>query len=113
MLVSTIAKEGSVSIVYLSGELNAATEDDLTKLLMGLVNDGSHQIILELSELGYISSNGLRPLLEWTRATQNLSGHRKLTLCCMQEFVRTVFEATGFDRKFPVHDTLEEAIESF
>ncbi len=113
MLDFSIAKEDNVSIVYLSGELNALNAGNVSKLLIDLVNEGSYQIILEVSELTYITSNGLRPLLEWLEVTKNASGNRRLAVCNMPEFVKTVFEITGFDRKFPTFDNTESALNTF
>ena len=113
MLDLSIAKEDKVSIVYLSGELNALTAGQVSKLLVDLVNEGSYQIILELSELTYITSNGLRPLLEWLEVTKSVSGNRRLAVCSMPEFVKTVFEITGFAHKFPTFDSTESALNTF
>ena len=113
MLNTTIAKEGDVCVVYLAGELSATTEDELTKLLLGLASDGNQQLILDLSEIGYLSSNGLRPLLAWLGATKTSSGKRCLAVCGLQEFVQAVFHTTGFDRKFPTYDTVDSALGSF
>lgn len=113
MLNTTIAKEGDISVVYLTGELSATTEDELSKLLLGLASDGIHQIILDFTEIAYISSNGLRPLLAWLEATKGASGKRRLAVCGLQEFVQSVFQITGFERKFPTYDTLDAALGSF
>lgn len=113
MLQCTVAKEGNINIIYLMGELDASTSDQLSKLLSNFITEGSHQIILEMSELNYVSSNGLRPLLQWAQSTQQVSDKRKLTVCNMQEFVRSVFTATGFDVKFPTFDSTEAALRSY
>lgn len=113
MLYPTIVKEGEVNIIYLSGELTASTSDELTRLFKDLIADNGNQVVLEMSGLTYISSNGLRPLLEWLDGTKNSPGKRKLVLCCLQKFVAQVLSATGFDRKFPVFDSLEAAMSEF
>ena len=113
MLNTTIAKEGDISVVYLDGELTATTEDELTKLLLGRASDGNNRLILDLSEIGYLSSNGLRPLLSWLDATKSSSGKRRLAVCGLQEFVQSVFQITGFDRKFPIYDSIDSALGCF
>ncbi len=111
MLNSTIAKEGSANIIHLEGELSAITAEELGKLLMGLVDEGRHRIVLDLGALTYVSSDGLKPLLEWREKTRKLEGGARLVVCCLQQFVKTVFEVTGLSSAFPAYDTLEAAID--
>lgn len=113
MLNSTIVKEGDISIVYLSGELSASTEEELSKLLLSLASDGSYRVILDLGEVSYLSSNGLKPFQKWLDATKGVSGKRRLAVCGMQEFVQSVFRITEFDRKFPTYDTVDRALSTF
>ena len=113
MFNSTIAKEGDINIVYLSGRLDAATAEDFTKILVDLASEGSNRIVLEMSDLKYISSNGLQPFLTWLDATRDQATGRQLAICCLQEFVKSVFEISGFDRKFPTFQSLESALETF
>ncbi len=113
MLNFSIANEGTVVIVYLAGDLDASCSDDFSKVLLDLVRNGSNHIILDMLEVSYISSNGLKPLLDWLDATKNVSGKRHLVLCNLQEFVREVFRVTEFDRKFPIYDNDDLARNSF
>ena len=113
MLNCSILKEGDVNIVYLEGELDASTSCDLSKILVDFVNEGMHQVILDMGGLTYISSNGLRPLLEWLDATRNVSGKRKMALCGLQEFVNDVFKVTEFNLKFPIYDNADIALCDF
>ena len=65
-------------------ELNESLQNDLT---------GIDELILDLSELNYISSAGLRVILA-TQKIMNTQG--TMTVCNVQEIVMEVFEATGF-----------------
>ena len=113
MLTTTVAKEGKINIIYLSGQLDVLTCDQLTKLLIDVTDPETCYIVLELSKLDYISSNGLRPFLEWLEVSKDACRERKLVVCNLQKFVRTVFSITGFDRKFPLFDSLESALDCF
>lgn len=113
MLNFSISNEGNVTIVYLVGELDASNADDFSKAFIDLVRTGSNHVIMDMTEVSYISSNGLRPLLEWLDATKNASGNRQLALCNLQEFVRDVFRVTEFDRKFPIYDNEDIARNAF
>ena len=113
MLNCSISKEGEVNLVFLVGELDAITAEELSKVLTDCVSEGVYQIVLEMSQVSYVSSNGLRPLLEWLDATRNATGKRKLALSGLQPFLREVFAVTEFDRKFPIYDNADAALESF
>ena len=113
MLNCSILKEGDINLVYLEGELESTGAGELSKTLLEFVGDGMHQIVLDMTSVTYISSNGLKPLLEWLDATRNISGKRKLAVCGLQEFPRRVFEVTEFDRKFPIYDNADAALRAF
>ena len=92
----TIAIEATdrAHIVGLRGQLNsgnaAATEADV----LGLVDGGARQIVLDFSALDYISSAGLRVVLVLAKRLKAESG--KLVLYGMQPHVREVFDISGF-----------------
>jgi anti-sigma B factor antagonist len=109
----SLSNEGDVAVVYIVGELDASGADDFSKALQEVVRDGSAYIIVNMTEVSYVSSNGLKPLLTWPAATKASSGKRQLALCNLQEFVREVFRVTEFDRKFPIYDSEDQAINAF
>ncbi len=110
MFNATVTKEGTVNVIYLVGKLNIATADDFINTLKGLVTTDSNEIVLEMSELTYITSDGLKTLLVWLEATSQVTGKKRLAVCNLQQFVKLIFEYSGFDKKFPVFDSLNEAL---
>ena len=100
MFNTAVAKERNVNIVYLSGELNADSAEQFSKLLDGFIKNDSHQIVLELGDLKYVSSNGLKPLIDWAKKTNKVVTNRRLVICKMGDFVGTVFSITGLDTKY-------------
>ena len=113
MLNFSISNEGNVVVMYLTGELDATSAEDFSKALLDVAREGENNIIVDMAEVSYISSNGLRPLLDWLAATKNASGKRQLAFCSLQEFVREVFSVTEFDRKFPIYDDETVALGAF
>ena len=62
--------------------------------LFECIENGTQRLILDFQDLDYISSAGLRVIL---KATKNLkSAEGKLVLCAMQDYVKEVFEISGF-----------------
>jgi anti-sigma B factor antagonist len=79
--------------LFLSGRLDTATAPQFERKIKQVGNDIT-ELTIDLSDLTYISSMGLRLLLQ-TQKALNESG-RKLIIKNMNESIREVFEMTGF-----------------
>ena len=79
--------------VGLSGRLDTVTAPDLEAQLKGCL-EGVSELILDLNELEYISSAGLRVLHATHKSLS--AGGRRLVIRGANDLVREVFEVTGF-----------------
>lgn len=104
-------KTGSVMVLEISGKLDAVTAPDLEKEIVGLIEGGDVQLCLDLSDLMYISSAGLRVMLMAAKKIRQKEG--KIVLCALQDQIREVFDIAGFTPLFPISDTRAEAIDEF
>lgn len=91
----TITKKqnGTTLEIALEGRLDTTTSPELEKELNGVL-DGVEELIMDFSNLEYISSAGLRVLLSAHKA---LHGKGKMKVVNPNEIVQEVFEVTGFD----------------
>ncbi|MGN1150622.1 MAG: STAS domain-containing protein [Lachnospiraceae bacterium] len=87
-----IAKESESLTMKLGGRLDTTTAPELEKAFEENM-DVSKDLILDMKELEYISSAGLRVLLA-AQKKMNQSGKMKLT--GVSDEVMEVFEITGF-----------------
>ncbi len=78
--------------MHISGRLDTATAPELEKAIAGLEDDVK-RLTLDMREVAYISSAGLRVLLGAQKKMSRLGG-MKLTDVC--EGVMDVLEMTGF-----------------
>ena len=85
-------QDGSKLVIALEGRLETTTAPDLEKELKTSL-DGVTDLTLDLTNLDYISSAGLRVLLS-THKTMMKQGQMKLTNA--SDIVKEVFEVTGF-----------------
>ena len=85
-------KDGKTLVVKLVGRLDTHTSPELTESLKGDLDD-IEELTLDLSELIYVSSAGLRVILA-TQKIMNKQGSMKVIN--VQDIVMEVFEATGF-----------------
>ena len=95
-------------ILQPTGRLDSLTSQDLQNELSQRISGGDTAILLDLKDLEYISSAGLRVLLLAGKELKAKNG--QLSLCALKENVREVFEVSGFISLFPVHNSVDEAI---
>ena len=79
-------------IIVVEGRLDTTTAPTLEKTINENVNNTKH-LVLDLKELKYISSAGLRVLLS-AQKKMNLNGSMKVINVC--EEIMEIFEMTGF-----------------
>ncbi len=89
------------------GRLDAVTVPALEAVIAEQLNAGHINVVVDLAEVSYISSSGLRALLSARRRAQAGSG--EVVLCAMNDRVREVFEMIGFDNLFRIFSTPAEA----
>ena len=104
----TQTQQDGIVILGLKGRLDSNTSDDFEKKLLGLILAGETRLVLDFKELDYISSAGLRVLLKAAKELKRNNG--RLAFCCLKDYIREIFELSGFVSFFPIHATLEESL---
>lgn len=107
--VTTRDSEG-VTIVNVSGRMDAATSRDVETSLNALYDQGIKKIVFNGAELTYISSSGLRVILASLKKLRQNGG--EMALASLQPAPLEVIRMTGFDRIFTIFDTPEQAVSS-
>ena len=102
-----ITNEEGLTVVKVSGRLDATTAPDFEKRMTELIGGGSRKMALDLSVLEYISSAGLRGILGTTKRLKAENG--KLVLCGPSGVVQEVITLSGFSSFLPICKTVEEA----
>jgi anti-sigma B factor antagonist len=103
-------KHDQFHVFKLNGRLDSNTAMGFEQKLFECIENGTRRMILDFEQLDYISSAGLRVIL---KATKNLKGAQgKLVLCAMQDYVKEVFEISGFDSFLPIVSTMDDAMKS-
>lgn len=93
--------DGTKLTVALIGRLDAATAIDLDKDFAKSLN-GVKNLTIDLAELSYIASAGLRILL---KAQKKMNTQGEMLIKNVQRDVREVLEMTGFARLLTIEDT--------
>ena len=103
-------KEKDALVISLKGRLDAVTTPGLEKDLTALLASGERILVLDLGDLDYISSAGLRTILTVTKRLREKQG--RLLLASLKSVVREVFDISGFSSIIPVFETVDGAIAS-
>ena len=105
MHISGSAKK-DILIVTVSGKLDSSTAPELAEYFDKQVEEGFHTVILDMKKLDYISSAGLRLILNTSKLLK--SRNQLFTLCRMQDHIREVFEISGFDTFVTISSSLQD-----
>ena len=98
---------GQVYRLAPQGRLDAVTVPALETVIDEQLTARHFRLIIDLAEVGYMSSSGLRALLRARRQAQ--SGGGDVVLCALNERVAEVFEMIGFNNLFRIFPTAAEA----
>ena len=92
-------------VLALTERLDTQTAPDLEKLAVGKIVEGV-KMALDLSELKYISSAGLRVLLMLMKKAKPLGG--TVALIGVGGMVQEILEESGIDTFFTCYDSTED-----
>jgi len=99
-----VARQEGTLIVTVSGRLSSAVADRFKDQLMAELDQTPAALVVDLSELKFITSTGLRTLILAAKRARG-DGY-PIHLCGMAETIHEVFEVSGLLRVFAVHPSL-------
>ncbi len=102
-------RENDTAIFTLNGRLDSNTSPEFDEKITESIENGTRFIVVDCKNLDYITSAGLRILNKTAKKLKQLDG--KIVLCSMEDYVREVFEISGFDTFLPIVPDLEAALE--
>jgi anti-sigma B factor antagonist len=101
------AEEKPIWLVGARGRLDQTLTPQLEQNLLDLLNEGHSRLLVDLTEVEYINSGGLRCLVSaWRRARQQ---EGSLSLCGLNPRLSEIFDMVGFDKVFDIYPTCEAA----
>ena len=101
-------RKADAVILALSGKLDATTAKTFEDRILGVINSGIQRLVVDLSQLDYVSSSGLRVIILAAKRLQTVGG--KIVLCSMKDHVRQVFDLAGFSSMLSIYGSRDEAI---
>ena len=100
-------------VVTVSGRIDSATAPDLEKVLLGLIEAGQRNIVINLRETEFISSAGLKALLTALMKVRKMVPPGEVVIAEIRPQLKESFDLVGFDRLFSFYDDNLYAVGSF
>lgn len=100
--------QGSVIIALPKGRIDGLNAEDFENTLKDSVLPEHSRLIIDVSQVDYISSSGLRAILSRAKAMQRQE--RQLCLCSPSEPIGDLFRVSGFDRILNIYETCAAAL---
>ena len=104
-------RQGDTLIAKTDGRVDGANAREFQTALEAAIGDSERAVILDMTELSYISSAGLRVILLTAKTLQNQNA--KFAVCSLSGPIREVFEISGFDKIISIHATQADALAAF
>lgn len=106
-----VKKVDGIAVIELDGEVDAFTCARFRDTLVTVIDEGSPNLIVNMSDVEYIDSSGLGTLVGGLKRASEHQG--KIGLICNSDQIRKVFEITGLERVFPIFSSEADAVEQF
>lgn len=94
---------GDVQLVAVKGRLDQNLTPELEQVLNELLAEGHQRFMVDMGEVSYINSGGLRCLVTAWRKAKKEGGN--VFLFGLQPRVEQVFAMVGFDKVFELYPT--------
>ena len=108
----TSREDGDITILTVNGDLVIGEpETTFKKTVTRLLEEGRINLLVDLSNVGFLDSSGLGALVRALTMSQKEGGQTKLLNAGPQ--VRKLLQMTKLDSVFEIHSDLEAAVSSF
>lgn len=102
------SKHENAVVIKINGRMDAVTAPEFENECNAWLDKGEKAFVIDLGDLEYISSAGLRSILAAAKKLKASQG--SIHFCNLAGMVQEVFSISGFSTMFPIHGTLKEAL---
>ncbi|NOZ13173.1 MAG: STAS domain-containing protein [Acidobacteria bacterium] len=102
-----VSETGNYILLRIEGKLDSTTSMEFGTIAESKAKEKPTNMIIDLSELSYISSSGLRIFLQLAKIVKQ--NGTKLFLAAMQGQVKEIFDLAGFTPYFSIVNSVDEA----
>jgi anti-anti-sigma factor len=102
--------QGKATVLQVSGRMDAESASEFEEACVAGLTGGVKNLVVNVAELSYVSSMGLRAFLQGAKKAQGSGG--AMLLCGMKGMVKEVFDMTHLTPLFPLFDSVDAALAS-
>jgi len=88
--------------------MDAENAPEFEKSCQSWIGQGITSLVVDVGDLDYVSSMGLRSFMSIGKILQDKGG--KLRICRQKGLVKQVFEITRLNSMFPPHESVDAAL---
>lgn len=107
MAVDFERNEGNI-VIQTPARVDSSNALQFQEDMSGVIDTGDAVVVLDMGRLSYISSAGLRVILQVAKTTRRQNAG--FAVCGLSPTVREVFEISGFDQVIAIHPSPGEAL---
>ena len=100
--------ESGRAVVDVSGEVDVHTAPELDAALSDVVENGTYDVVVDLSKVDFLDSTGLGVLVKTLKRVREHSG--SLAVVAASDRIAKVFRITGLDAAITIHDDITQAL---
>jgi len=103
--------DGHIAILHLKGFLDAHTAPDLERAIREVIDMKKYRILVNFSDLSYISSAGLGVFMGFVEEVRENNGDIRMSDMTLKVF--KIFDLLGFPKLYRIFQKEQEALSSF
>ena len=101
----------TVSVMKVKGRIDSDSAPELETALTRLLNDGRNKIVLNLQNVDFLSSAGLRAIVKAYQGAKKSGGD--VRLAAVSEPIEVILRTVGMMQMLKMYPTDQEAMASF
>ncbi len=106
----TVQELNDVELITIKGRVDSVQASQLAQALEAANQRGKYKLVMDMSQLEYMSSAGLRALVTAQRNSQH-HNRGEVVLARVPELIREALDVVGFAAYFKIFDTVASALE--
>jgi anti-sigma B factor antagonist len=102
------AVDRGVHVIPVDGYVDFDAAPQLKRVIVRHIEEGGHQIVVDLSGAGFIDSTGIGVLVGALKRLRDVGG--AMAVVCPDEDMRNIFEVVGLEDVIPLHPSRDDAV---
>lgn len=108
--LTTEKTDAGTAVIALTGEVDLYTAPELKQELVRVIDAGARGVVVDMTNTTFIDSTTLGVLISGVKRLRPNGGSVELVVT--DRNIRKIFEITGLDRVFPLHEERAAALQA-